>query len=201
MKTSVEGRNLIKSFESLRLSSYYDSAGILTIGYGHTSEAGLPKVTNGMVITKQQADEIFDRDIVQYEKCVSNNVNANLNQNQFDALVSFCYNVGCKNFVKSSVLKNLNKQDFDKVPDSLMLYVYSNHKKLNGLIKRRSAEVELFLRNESGTSVPAGKKIYIPFKELFAIIAGIPASISDNPVLFIVAILAIVTVIYMTRKK
>lgn len=201
MKISVNGANFIKSFEGLALKAYRDSAGVLTIGYGHTSEAGLPKVYPNMTMTKKEADLLFLNDIKKYEKCVTNNVKVNLNQNQFDAMVSFCYNVGCEKFIKSSVLKNLNKGEFSKVPDSLMLYVYSNKKKLNGLIKRRSAEVELFLRDVPNSSAEASKKFYVPFKEIFAIIASIPATIADNRYLFLITILVIVAVIFFNRRK
>src|ERR1700759_3326521 len=105
MKTSANGRKFIEGFEGLFLQAYDDAndhivklgqrvIGTLTIGYGHTSVAGPPKVYVGQVITKDMADAILASDLTAVELEVSHLVKVPLNQNQFDALVSFQFNTG-----------------------------------------------------------------------------------------------------------
>ena len=91
---SVEGRGAIARREGTVLTAYRDSAGILTIGTGHTSAAGEPKVTARMKIIAWEADQILTRDLVAVEKTVNGAIKVPLNQNEFDALVSLTFNIG-----------------------------------------------------------------------------------------------------------
>jgi lysozyme len=141
---------LIKGFEAWRAKAYRDSGGVWTIGWGHTSKAGPPKVRAGMVISRAVGEEIFKRDIAVFERIVTEAVKVSLNPNQFGALVSFCYNVGGPRFRNSSVLKRVNEKHFAKVPARLRLYnKVRKGGKLRvsrGLARRREAEIALFLK-------------------------------------------------------
>lgn len=142
MKLSIEGRNtLIKAFEGCKLVAYYCPAGKLTIGWGHTSAAGKPVVTEGFKITKTEADAILSSDLGQYEKSVNDNVKVPLTQNQFDALVDFTYNVGSSAFKTSTLLKKLNAGQYKAIPAEFMKWVHGpGGVVLQGLVRRRSAD-------------------------------------------------------------
>lgn len=144
MSTGEKGLNLIKEFEGLELRAYLCSAGVLTIGYGHTSAAGDPPVTYDMRITQQTAEKILARDLRIFERAVNKLVQVPLNQNQFDALVSFTYNLGEANLARSTLLKKLNKGDYDAVPYELALWNKAKGKPLKGLTRRRAAEALLW---------------------------------------------------------
>lgn len=132
--------NLLKKFEGCKLKAYRCPAGILTIGYGHTSAAGAPEVKEGMTITQQQAEDILKADLVKYEQPVAAMVKVDLEQNQFDALVDFAYNAGVGALKTSTLLKKVNAGDFDAVPDELMKWTKGGGKVLPGLVRRRQAE-------------------------------------------------------------
>lgn len=138
--------DLITHFEGLRLKAYKDTGGVWTIGYGHTTAAGLPEVKEGMEITKEEAQTIFARDLVKYEKFVKDFVTVPVNQNQYGALVSFCYNLGPDRLRKSTLLKKLNAGDYDGASKEFGRWIFDNGVKLKGLERRRAAEKELFLR-------------------------------------------------------
>lgn len=142
MKISENGKNLIKNFEGLRLKAYKCSSGVLTVGYGHTGS----DVKENMIITKEQAEKLFDADVLVHSNNVSKLVRVKLNQNQFDALVSFEYNVGYGNFSKSTLLKKLNAGDYTGAANEFEKWIYANKKKLKGLVKRRKKEKELYLK-------------------------------------------------------
>lgn len=142
MKTSDRGIALIKSFEGCRLTAYLCPNGVWTIGYGHT--AG---VSNGQVITQEQAESFLKSDLDKYEKYVIA-TGLKLNQNQFDALVSFTYNCGAGNLKKLIANRTLSE-----IAEAMLLYNKSNGKALAGLTRRRHAERELFLQEESGMKV------------------------------------------------
>ena len=144
MKTSPAGISLIQEFEGRRLEAYKCPAGIWTIGYGHTSAAGAPEVKPGMVITKQEANDILIRDLVKYENAVDRLVKVPLTQNQFDALVSFAFNVGEGALAKSTLLKKLNAGNYDAVPAELMKWTKGGGKELPGLVRRRRAEAAMW---------------------------------------------------------
>ena len=140
MKTSQRGLDLIKRFEGLRLSAYWCPAGVKTIGYGHTRG-----VTMGMRITKPQANEFLLDDVALAERDIDELVKVPLSQNQFDALVDFVFNLGAEEFAESTLLKKLNARDYAGAANEFSKWVYSDHVKLPGLVKRRAAERELFL--------------------------------------------------------
>ncbi|WP_397321946.1 lysozyme [Pantoea agglomerans] len=140
MKVSNNGINLVKRFEGLELKAYRDSVGILTIGYGHTHA-----VKAGDIITGEQADAFLREDLQVAELTVNTNVKVKLTQGQFDALVSFVFNLGSGNFVKSTLIKKLNAGDYAGSADEFGKWVNAGGKKLPGLVKRRAAEREVFL--------------------------------------------------------
>lgn len=144
MKISPAGINLIKEFEGVRLKAYKCPAGVYTIGVGHSSAAGPPAVKAGMEITNAQAMKILAQDLVQFEDGVEAAVKMPLTQNQFDALVSFTFNVGLGAFQKSTLLKKLNAGQYDAVPAELMKWTKAGGKELPGLVRRRRAEAALW---------------------------------------------------------
>ena len=156
MKTSDKGRALIESFEGLILQAYDDHndhivqlgqpvIGVLTVGFGHTSAAGPPKVYVGQVITKDEADAILASDLSSVELEVQHLVKVPLNQNQFDALVSFQFNTGWLAHPNCSLLKALNIGDYNLAANDFMLYDRASGQVLTGLVRRRTAERALFL--------------------------------------------------------
>lgn len=149
MKTSETIKNFIKNQEGLRLNAYLCPSRVWTIGYGHTGA----NIVKGLVITKEQAEKYFSQDIAIHENNVSKLVKVPLNQNQFDALVSFEYNVGYGNFASSTMLKLLNAGKYAEAAAQFGRWVYSKIKQpdgtyktvaLLGLVKRRRLEMELF---------------------------------------------------------
>lgn len=144
MEISSAGINLIKEFEGVRLKAYKCPAGVYTIGVGHTSAAGPPVVKQGMEITNAQAMKILSQDLIQFENGVDAAVKVPLTQNQFDALVSFTFNVGLGAFQKSTLLKKLNAGQYDAVPAELMKWTKAGGKELPGLVRRRRAEAALW---------------------------------------------------------
>jgi len=149
VKTSIAGIEAIAKHEGLRLRAYPDPATggePWTIGYGHTSAAGLPKVLRGMVITKERAREILANDLVKFENAVEKALTVNPTQNQFDAMVSLCFNIGPANFGKSSVLKFHNGRQFEKAAGAFALWNKAAGKVMAGLTARRAAERALYLK-------------------------------------------------------
>lgn len=150
MKTSNAGLDLIKKWEGLRLTAYPDPATKgepYTIGYGHTSLAGPPKVTPGMRISSTEATEILKDDLKKFEDTVSKLLKRTPTQSQFDAMVSLTYNIGGKNFQNSTVLRKFNAGDIPGAAEAFMLFVKANGKTMQGLVNRRADERALFLRN------------------------------------------------------
>jgi lysozyme len=111
MKTSPAGRKVLAEREGRRLKAYRDSAGVWTIGIGHTSMAGPPRVTPGLTVTDAECDAIFARDLVSYEAAVTKAVKVPMDQHEFDALVSLCYNIGPAGLARSTVVRRLNAGD------------------------------------------------------------------------------------------
>ena len=143
MKTSPKGIALIKEFEGLRLKAYKCPGGVWTIGYGHTTG-----VKPGMVITEAQAEEFLKEDLVSCENAV-NNQKLSINQNQFDALVSFIYNIGTGNFSRSTLLRKVKAHPQDNsIMDEFLKWVYSKGRVLPGLQRRRLAEMKLYFSND-----------------------------------------------------
>lgn len=140
MTISEKGLALVKSFEGLRLAAYRDSVGIWTIGYGHTGS----EVRAGMTVTVSQADALLLTDMQTAVHAVSIGVRVPLNQNQFDALCAFTYNVGIGNFLKSSLRTLLNEGNFAAAALEFGKWDKAGGKTLQGLINRRAAEAALF---------------------------------------------------------
>ena len=140
MRMSQEGINtLLKQFEGCKLASYRCPANVLTVGYGHTSAAGSPEVTEGMKITQAQANTILTSDLVKFENGVEGLLKQPVTQGQFDVLVDFAYNAGLGNLKNSGILKKVNAAQFDAVPAELMKWTKGGGKVLPGLVKRCQA--------------------------------------------------------------
>lgn len=121
---SKQGADFIKRLEGLRLTAYKDSAGVVTIGYGHTGD-----VRMGQTISEADADSYFTKDIAWAVDAVNGAVKVNLTQAQFDALVSFTFNVGAGAFRSSTLLKKLNAGDYSAVLGEMARWVYAGDKK------------------------------------------------------------------------
>lgn len=143
MKLSNVGLDLIKQFEGLRLIAYKDVAEIETIGYGHTGS----DVYAGLKITEEKAQSLLLDDTQTAQKCVNTSVQVKLNQNEFDALVSFVFNIGITAFAKSTLLKKLNAgNNKTEVASEFSRWVKAgSDEPVPGLVKRRAKEKELFL--------------------------------------------------------
>lgn len=140
MKISDEGINLIKHFEGCELEAYQCAAGVWTIGYGSTHG-----VEEGDVWSQEKADYMLIKELEdEYEKYVNDMVTVPLNQCQFDALVSWVYNLGPNNFKKSTLLKVLNSGDYGGVFEQIIRWNKANGKVLEGLMRRRKAEALMF---------------------------------------------------------
>ncbi|CAD0220279.1 lysozyme [Chryseobacterium sp. JV274] len=143
MKTSQKGIDLIVSFEGFSAKPYLDSAGIPTIGYGNTYYPGGKKVTmKDPAITKEKGAELFASVLPTYEKIVNSKVKIALNQNQFDALVSHTYNTGGSDTLFSLINKKATDSEIKNW--FTKRYITAGGKTLNGLIRRRKAEADLF---------------------------------------------------------
>lgn len=140
MKTGTKGIELIKKFEGCKLTAYKCPAGLMTIGWGNTYYSNGAKVKVGDKITQAQADELLLTLLPKYEKTVNNNIKVALTQNQFDALVSFCWNCGSSNTLFSKVNSNAS----DLISWWCSHYITGGGKTLSGLVKRRKAESELY---------------------------------------------------------
>ncbi|MCW6023053.1 lysozyme [Serratia marcescens] len=145
MNISKSGIELIKRFEGLRLKAYQDSVGIWTIGYGWTQPVAGTKVGPGMQIDQATADRLLKCGVVQYEQGVNQLVKVKITQSQFDALVSFAYNLGLRSLSTSTLLKKLNDGDKQGAADQFGRWVNAGGKRLDGLVARRAVEREMFL--------------------------------------------------------
>lgn len=145
MKISGNGFNLIKQFEGCKLTAYQDSVGVWTIGYGWTQPVDGKPVSKGMTITQQKANDLLTEGVAQYEKGVTNLVTVSVNQNQFDALVDFAYNLGVNALKGSTLLKKLNAGDYSGAANEFTKWNKAGGKELAGLTRRREAEKSLFL--------------------------------------------------------
>lgn len=146
MKTSTSGVNLIKQFEGKRLVAYQDSVGVWTIGFGTIKYPNGQRVKKGDTCTDSQAETYLKNDLVKFENAINKLVKVKLNQNQFDALASFTYNLGETNLANSTLLKKINAKDFKGAADEFLKWVNAGGKRLQGLVNRRNAERSLFLK-------------------------------------------------------
>ncbi len=131
---------MIKRWEGWRAKAYKCPANKWTIGYGHTKTA-----RRGMIISQQEGERLLRQDLQIYENAINSLVSVTLNQNQFDALVSFTYNVGRGAFSQSTLLIRLNEGNYSEAAGQFLRWVYGGGRKLPGLVSRRAAERQLFL--------------------------------------------------------
>ena len=145
-KLSQKGLELIKQFEGLSLTPYVCAGGINTIGYGNTYYTNGKKVTlQDKPITKQQAEELLKFSLSTYEKAVDSFCRDDISQSQFDALVSFAYNLGTGALQKSTLIKKVNANPKDlTIKDEFLKWNKANGRVLVGLTKRRQAEANLY---------------------------------------------------------
>jgi GH24 family phage-related lysozyme (muramidase) len=159
VKISERGINLLKSFEGLELEAYQDIAGIWTIGYGHTGD----DVEPGMRISEREAEALLRKDLKPREDAIDRFASVSLNQNEFDALVSFVYNVGAAAFGSSTARKRLNRGDRIGAAEALAWWnkatVNGVLREVLGLTRRRAAERALFLEPSNPPIVRDPKKI------------------------------------------
>lgn len=140
MKTSDDGIALIKNFEGVRLKAYDDGVGVWTIGVGHTKG-----VKPGDVATMEQVDQWLREDLADAERDVNDLVKAPITQAQFDALVSFTFNVGGGAFERSTLVRKLNARDYDGAADEFLRWNRGGGSIMAGLTKRRVSERMLFI--------------------------------------------------------
>ena len=139
MRTGDEGIALIRYFEGCRLDAYLCPAGVWTIGYGHTHG-----VKEGDTIDQESAEAFLIEDLEEFEDHVQRLVEVDLNQDQFDALVSWVFNLGYGNLAESTLLAKLNDGLYDEVPEQIKRWTRAGGVILPGLVKRRNAEAALF---------------------------------------------------------
>lgn len=201
MKTSSQGRKFIEGFEGLILQAYDDAndhivaeghtaAGTLTIGYGHTDAAGPPRVYVGQRITQNEADTFLANDLASVEAEVNHLVKVPLNQDQFDALVSFQFNTG--HLGQSSILTLLNSGDYHTAADHLLAYNHANGQVMSGLTRRREAERKMFL-----TAPPVVNKTAGPMTTAVVAAAGTSAvagATGHSPLIFLSIVFAAVVI-------
>ena len=143
MEISQEGIALIKKFEGCKLKAYKCSAGVPTIGWGSTRG-----VSMDMEISQARADALLLEDVADFEEAINKRVKVPLEQNQFDALVSWTFNLGGSNLRNSTMLKVLNQGKYDLVPAEIRRWNKAGGETLQGLIRRREAESKLFKNEE-----------------------------------------------------
>jgi lysozyme len=181
VRLSQSGLDLLKRFEGCRLRAYRDIANVLTIGYGHTGA----DVKEGQLITQEEADQLLLKDVRVFETGVTSLVFVSINQNEFDAFVSFAYNVGLHAFASSTLLKLFNARTSKTVTASEFLkWCKADGVVVEGLKRRREAEKELFLTKvlhpllktsilaerdtwlkrepKQSSDLPAEKKLFVP---------------------------------------
>ena len=141
MHISQKGLDLIKKYEGLKLKAYLCPANVWTIGYGSTG----PHVKEGMTITEEEAEQLLKDDVLRFEDCINDGINVELTQDQFDALVSFAFNVGCKAFMGSTLRKLINEGNKTAAAQQLLRWDKAGGKVLAGLARRRADERALFL--------------------------------------------------------
>jgi lysozyme len=141
VKISAAGIAHIKHFEGCRLSSYFCTSGVCTIGFGHTG----PDVKPGMTISEERAEELLRRDLEAAEKAVADLVTVPLRQGQHDALVDFAFNLGRDALAGSTLLKLLNQRRYGKAAEQLMRWVHSGSAVIAGLQRRRQAARRMWL--------------------------------------------------------
>lgn len=147
MRLDANGYKLIQEFEGLKLSAYRCSAGVPTIGYGNTQYENGVKVKMGDRITKERAETLFRILADRFASDVLKLVKSKVNQNQFNALVSFAYNVGIGNLRNSTLLKKVNADPNDETIEfEFLKWVNAAGKRVQGLVNRRVAESKMYFK-------------------------------------------------------
>lgn len=165
-KTSQSGINLLKELEGCRLEAYKCSAGVWTIGYGHTGKT----INMNTKITQAEAENFLKIDLEYFEKGVNNAVKVGINQNQFDSLVCFSYNVGLSAFQSSTMLRKINMNKFKEVPKEFKKWVYAGKTKIKGLEIRREKEIKLWNKKEEGREMLLKIAIIEFFEEIIRLL-------------------------------
>lgn len=145
MSVSNKGVDLICEFEGKRLSAYDDGVGVWTIGFGTIKYPDGVRVEKGDTCTLEQAKEYMRHDLIEFEHTVNSSVKVQLNQNQFDALVSLAYNIGSSAFKSSTLVNKLNIGDYQGAADQFNVWINAGGKRMQGLVNRRDREKLLFL--------------------------------------------------------
>ena len=143
MQISFNGIKLIKDMEGFEAKAYKCPKGVWTIGYGTTKWIGKP-VEAGMTITEKEAELALQSDLAWAQTAVNKLVKVPMKQGMFDALVSFVYNIGESAFANSTLLKLLNKKQYELAAAQFERWVYAGNKVLPGLVKRRKLERNMF---------------------------------------------------------
>ena len=143
MNIGPAGIALIQSYEKCELSAYLPTPNdVPTIGWGHTRGVAM-----GDTCTQEQADAWFLEDIAWVQDCLDAHIHVPITQHETDALASLCYNIGCEQFRKSTLVRLINEERFDEVPAQFLRWDKQNGKPLAGLTRRREAEKKLFEDN------------------------------------------------------
>jgi len=141
---SEKGINLIKRFEGFEPKIYLDAAGLPTIGYGHLLRAGEAEMFKNS-ISPEAGEALLIKDVLSAEQAVLRLINVPLTDGQFDALVSFTFNLGSGALQRSTLRRKVNREEHSEVPREFMRWVWAGGRKLRGLIRRREAEVQLYI--------------------------------------------------------
>lgn len=141
---SDNGYKIIREFEGFRSQAYLDTGGVWTIGYGTIKYPNGVRVKKGDTCTQGQAELWLQNDCAWVDACLDKNIKVYLNQNQFDALASFVYNIGETAFVKSTMLTLINQNSLTSAASQFDRWVFDNGKKVDGLANRRTKEKGLF---------------------------------------------------------
>lgn len=151
-RMSPEGRAMLRKLEGSRASAYRDVAGFWTIGVGHKLTrdelmSGKVDIAGELVrwregLTVEQIDVLLEQDVRAYERAVNSCVRTVLSQEQFDSLVSFCFNVGPSAFCESTLVRRLNAGQYEDVPAQLRKWIYAAGETYDGLARRREVEIE-----------------------------------------------------------
>lgn len=161
MNISMSGIDLLKNVEGSKNSVYLDSGGAPTIGIGHLltkSEKSTGCIWikgdqhkegrfisfRGNSITDKEVDDILKQDLANVESTIAVAVKVSLTQHQYDALVSFVFNIGNSAFINSTLLKKLNAGSYEEVPNQMRKWIYDNNKVVKGLMNRREKEVKMW---------------------------------------------------------
>jgi lysozyme len=173
LSTSEKGKSFIKERESFRSYAYWDNKG-WAVGYGNTYYQNNRPVKKGDRITREEGEKLFDFIIVDFETAVNDNVSTKLNQNQFDALVSYSYNRGINSLRKSTLLKMVNQNPNNQnIYNQFILEWGTNQEFKNGLIRRRKMEAEMYFSDYDPPPEPITEEQKQTNKNIFYLIFSV----------------------------